>query len=125
VIEATAGDFAIVWDNGVVTVRPDLVAEIEADERGPIARTGLAAEALKLRAEIERRLSLPAYDPTALAEDRPFRIQPGGPDHARLVLEALGASIEVEFDDEDDELNALEAEIAAEAEAELANERDS
>jgi hypothetical protein len=70
-------------------------------------------------------MTLPAYDRTAFeATDRPFRVPPGSLVHARLVLEGLGAEIEIELD-EDDELDALEAEIAEE-EAELfAGERDS
>lgn len=102
-IIATLGDFEVEWQGGKLSVRPDLLAEIEADERGVIGRTGLAAECLKLRVEIERRMTLPAYDSEAFeADDRPFRVPPGSSDHARLVLEALGAEIELELDDDED-----------------------
>jgi len=92
----------------MVTVRPDVFAHLLAE--GPVARAGLAADCLKLQADVERRMNEAAYDPAAFdLDDRPFRVRPGSPAHARLVFEALDADIALDFEDDDAEMAELAA----------------
>lgn len=54
-------------------------------------------------------MSEPAYDRTVFDEDdRPFRVPPGSAAHARFVFEALGADVEMDFEDHDAEMAAFE-----------------
>ncbi len=84
-IGAALGDLEVAWDNGVVTVQRDVLAG--SLEGGPIARAGLAADCLRLQADVERRMSEVAYDPAAFdLDDRPFRVRPG----LNLAVRAMG-----------------------------------
>ena len=74
----------------------------------------LAAAGLKVQADVERRMNEVAYDPAAFdQDDRPFRVRPGSAAHARLVLEALGADVALDFENDDVDLDEIQAELAA------------
>jgi len=112
VIVATLGDYEVAWDHGTVTVQPDPLVQIMTE--GPIARAGLAADCLRLQADVDRRMNAPAYDPAAFdQDDRPFRVRPGSAAHARLVFAALDAVIALDFEEDDAEIDAIVAELAA------------